>query len=102
MLSETATAPRRVEWRRADAAARAYDGYCRGRRIACLSRRGAASEGDLWEISIGADSDWPAEGALPWAAAVARVEARVTWLTAPPGASRSAAAALAPRRCPPR
>lgn len=86
MRRETAEAPRRVEWRPADAARRAYDGSCRGRRIAHLSRRGAESGGDLWEISIGTDSDWPDAGALPWADAVAWVEARVTWLTAPPGA----------------
>jgi hypothetical protein len=85
-MSGTANASRRVEWRPTDASRRAYAGYCRGRRIAPLSRQGAESPGALWEISIGTDSDWPDAGALPWADAVAWVEARVTWLTAPPGA----------------
>ena len=76
----------RVEWRRSDGYDQSYDGYYRGRRIAHLSRPGDDTRRDVWEVSLGTDEDLPDEGALPWAEAVAWVEARVTWLAAFPGA----------------
>ena len=77
---------KRVEWRRSDGSDQSYDGYYQGRRIAHLSRHGDDTRRDVWEVSLGTDEDLPDEGALPWAEAVAWVEARVAWLAAFPGA----------------
>jgi hypothetical protein len=77
---------KRVEWRRSDGSDQSYDGYYRGRRIAHLSRQGDGTRRDVWEVSLGTDEDLPDAGALPWAEAVAWVEARVAWLAAFPGA----------------